>query len=855
MPTPEEFRQLFAQILGPAKHNAITGVVNAQQLADRTGMSYEQAKAQMRERRDYAHRRQGLLRELQGMGYSLQDMGFQNKHEMGASAFAKYGKGGFATNYGTDADGSYEYDWASGRKRNVKTSDVTARDRWIPISEKEYASKQEAERMKAMGLDTFAKQQQYRMGNTSGQKMSIDANSLMERFGFGKSGQRIGSFSGMSRGDAQDPNRGGFTGQSFAGPSKQGFAAPTQGGTPLPSNYQTMGGSSSGGSWNTTSNPDGSTYSMPQGTTPMGAGGQPLSWNPYMPTYQNPLESAMTDSIRNDTLQQQIGIQKQLEGHAMGKPIYDYMLNEVYGPILGAQFNSGQQQANQYGQNVTGQAPTGGTAPSGGTTPSGGVNSQPGQVSRMNEGMSGSQATGGIMGGQQPRRTPTSRTREAASGAGSVAGQRSIATDRNRGFQAQTTSTPGGQPAQVTTQTATTATGTTPPAKGQDPSTNTNGGANGLIMIPTAQGVAIYDPATGKTFANMQEMGDYYAETGKPGGGGGSPSMNPPENWREEIQKSESQRAELGLTPGQHWPEQVAKPWAMPGGYYTGGQGGSGGGPSAVGNALPTGSYKQTGSEAMDPNMNKTWARFLAPTYNKVSQMTDRQLQEIRAQMPRGGQQDQAVSDAIQNKYSTIASGWQSLVPVAMQGVEGIGREMYFQQPNANSGALGVAEGARQANQQYQLGLQQMKAQEDAASDQKKSSFWSGLGTIAGGAVGFAVGGPPGAAIGASGGGALGSSLSDSRAKKDVKDFTAGLKELRKLDPVSYKYNGKAGSVDGAHGISLMAQQLEKVIPEAVEKKDTPDGPYRFISPLALQMTTINAVKELDRKISALGRK
>ena len=58
---------------------------------------------------------------------------------------------------------------------------------------------------------------------------------------------------------------------------------------------------------------------------------------------------------------------------------------------------------------------------------------------------------------------------------------------------------------------------------------------------------------------------------------------------------------------------------------------------------------------------------------------------------------------------------------------------------------------------------------------------------------------------------------SDKRLKKNVTDFEAGLKEVMKLNPIFYEYNGEGGTIDGDGHIGLFAQELEEVVPELVK--------------------------------------
>jgi hypothetical protein len=119
----------------------------------------------------------------------------------------------------------------------------------------------------------------------------------------------------------------------------------------------------------------------------------------------------------------------------------------------------------------------------------------------------------------------------------------------------------------------------------------------------------------------------------------------------------------------------------------------------------------------------------------------------------------------------------------------------------------------------------------DAAKSGQKSSMWGSI-------------------LGAIGGVAAGALLSDMHAKEEIRPFTRGLSDLAKIEPVMYKYNGKGGVPKGTPGISVLAQQLEEAIPEAVV-----DGEYKAILPMGLLMTTINSVKELNKRVEALSKK
>lgn len=99
---------------------------------------------------------------------------------------------------------------------------------------------------------------------------------------------------------------------------------------------------------------------------------------------------------------------------------------------------------------------------------------------------------------------------------------------------------------------------------------------------------------------------------------------------------------------------------------------------------------------------------------------------------------------------------------------------------------------------------------------------------------------------------------SDARVKYDVHDLEAGLEEIRRVRPVRYRYNGRAGTQAGLARVGILAQEIEQVLPETVEKvpasganADELDD-MRIFNPAALTFVLINAVKQLAEKVEAL---
>lgn len=99
------------------------------------------------------------------------------------------------------------------------------------------------------------------------------------------------------------------------------------------------------------------------------------------------------------------------------------------------------------------------------------------------------------------------------------------------------------------------------------------------------------------------------------------------------------------------------------------------------------------------------------------------------------------------------------------------------------------------------------------------------------------------------------SSVSDSRFKLVQGPFTAGLKELREIQPVLFKYNQRAHNAFGLDTqnmyVSALAQEVALYIPEAV---GLGSGGIYSLNPFTLFYAAINAIRELEARIVANER-
>ncbi|MGH7273647.1 MAG: tail fiber domain-containing protein, partial [Nitrospiria bacterium] len=306
-----------------------------------------------------------------------------------------------------------------------------------------------------------------------------------------------------------------------------------------------------------------------------------------------------------------------------------------------------------------------------------------------------------------------------------------------------------------------------------------------------------------------------------------------------------------------------------------------------------TGEYEETGSTG-------GLSAMMGPEADALRQITGGRKAELMATMPEGGQKEKALADLEQAQTGQLAQLAQAKTGEAAQALGGMragaaglqtgyagdvlgaGTQRYIsdqatklgmseqalrrylgeQETGLGWGKLGLEtemgrgglglererygfererEGTRRGEfgQEFGERQRQFDVGQKAAEKASKRSFWGGL---ASGVMG-AVPGIGGLFKG-----------SDIRLKENI-TTAPGLSELRKIPVYSFDYNGKGGTTKGEHHIGVMAQDVEKVLPEAVSTFWAPDmqdpKAVDFMSILGL---TVNAVKELDKRLKKKGK-
>jgi hypothetical protein len=112
--------------------------------------------------------------------------------------------------------------------------------------------------------------------------------------------------------------------------------------------------------------------------------------------------------------------------------------------------------------------------------------------------------------------------------------------------------------------------------------------------------------------------------------------------------------------------------------------------------------------------------------------------------------------------------------------------------------------------------------------------------------------------------GTLWANPSDARMKRNVADYMTGLAAITQLRPVSFQFNGFAGSVDdGATRYGFVAQEVEPIMPDCVGEQTWTPPPQEgapAAEPITLKsldqsnmiLALVNAVKELAARVVAL---
>jgi hypothetical protein len=95
---------------------------------------------------------------------------------------------------------------------------------------------------------------------------------------------------------------------------------------------------------------------------------------------------------------------------------------------------------------------------------------------------------------------------------------------------------------------------------------------------------------------------------------------------------------------------------------------------------------------------------------------------------------------------------------------------------------------------------------------------------------------------------------SDIRLKDSVVDYVKGLNELLQIQPRTWVYNGKGGTPKGLPGLGVVADEIEKVLPDTVSKylSDAENTEFKKFDSSEIIWVLVNSVKELAAEIQAI---
>ena len=104
--------------------------------------------------------------------------------------------------------------------------------------------------------------------------------------------------------------------------------------------------------------------------------------------------------------------------------------------------------------------------------------------------------------------------------------------------------------------------------------------------------------------------------------------------------------------------------------------------------------------------------------------------------------------------------------------------------------------------------------------------------------------------------------VSDARLKRNLTELSGGLPVINRLRPFEYEFNGLAGTNEGEHGASVLAQDLQSILPGSVftyrarlHSEDEEMTDLLSYNPQEITSHLILAVQQLDRAVQELNKR
>ena len=101
--------------------------------------------------------------------------------------------------------------------------------------------------------------------------------------------------------------------------------------------------------------------------------------------------------------------------------------------------------------------------------------------------------------------------------------------------------------------------------------------------------------------------------------------------------------------------------------------------------------------------------------------------------------------------------------------------------------------------------------------------------------------------------------ISDRRLKSNIVPYTKGLAELTKIQPKEFTYNGKGGTVAGEKSVSIIADEIQQILPDTVSNmalklnpEDETTTEIQTFNFSEIGWVMVNAIKELKAEVDSL---
>lgn len=234
-----------------------------------------------------------------------------------------------------------------------------------------------------------------------------------------------------------------------------------------------------------------------------------------------------------------------------------------------------------------------------------------------------------------------------------------------------------------------------------------------------------------------------------------------------------------------------------------------------------------------DPTTSPMWDPLKANVENQFATAKG----NIMSNVPAGGALLESLADTETSKANTLSG-------LAGNMIQDMYNKAYGTAMNSSGQALsGYGQAGQLYNQAYSGGAQNQLA--NIAGLGGLMSLGSGMGYGLG-----ALGGLGSSLAGLLGAGGMFFSSKDY--KDDIESLPEGsaLEVLSKIRPVSYKYKPEFG---GEKALGVIAEEIEKVLPAAVKRRDINGKNYTMVDYMALVPLLVKGLQEQQKQIESLA--